>query len=84
MIHDPLSRQASAQTVLRAAFGLTEAEAALAGALQSGRAPGDFARQSGVSLNTVYTHLKRIKEKTGCSRMPALIRKLSDLQAPLR
>jgi DNA-binding CsgD family transcriptional regulator len=37
-----------------------------------------------LSLNTVYTHLRRIKEKTICHRMPELIRKLNDLHIPLR
>jgi DNA-binding NarL/FixJ family response regulator len=41
-------------------------------------------RASKVSVNTVYTHLRRIKEKTGCTRMPELIRKLNDLHVPLR
>ncbi len=44
----------------------------------------DYARTGGLSLNTVYTHLRRLREKTGCSRMPELIRRLNDLQMPLR
>jgi hypothetical protein len=32
-----------------------------------------------LSANTIYTHLRRIKEKSGY-RMPALIRRLNDLQ----
>ena len=52
--------------------------------LQSGTPPGDYARERAVSLNTVYTHLRRIKEKTRCHRMPELIRRLNDLQVPLR
>ena len=44
----------------------------------------DYARERMVSRNTVYTHLRRIKEKTGSRRMAALVRKLNDLKAPLR
>ena len=38
----------------------------------------------GGSLNTAYTHLRHLREKTGCSRMPELIRKLNEVQVPLR
>jgi DNA-binding CsgD family transcriptional regulator len=37
-----------------------------------------------VSINTVYTHLRRIKDKTGANRLPNLIRRLNDLHLPLR
>jgi DNA-binding CsgD family transcriptional regulator len=83
-IRDPLSRNAAAIRILREVFGLTEAEAGVAQALQTGIPIGDYARSRAVSLNTVYTHLRRIKEKTGCNRMTELIRKLNDLQVPLR
>ena len=46
--------------------------------------PGDYALTRSVSLNTVYTHLRRIKDKTRCRRMPELIRKLNDTVAPAR
>jgi DNA-binding CsgD family transcriptional regulator len=83
-VRDPLSRNAAAIGVLREVFGLTEAEASLAQALQAGIALGAYAREHAVSLNTIYTHLRRIREKTGCNRMAELIRKLNDLQVPLR
>lgn len=83
-VRDPLQRNGATACLLHALFGLTEAEADLARALQAGTTPGDYAGARAVSLNTVYTHLRRIKEKTGCHRMPELIRKLNDLQAPLR
>lgn len=82
--HDPLSRSGAAIQVLREVFGLTEAEAHLAQALQAGIALAEYARTHAVSRNTVYTHLRRIKEKTGCHRMAELIRKLNDLPLPLR
>ncbi|MEX2033735.1 MAG: hypothetical protein WEA28_00915 [Xanthobacteraceae bacterium] len=83
-VHDPMQRYTATVRVLRDVFGLTEAEAGLARALQAGMTLGDYARSRAVSLNTIYTHLRRIKEKTRCRRMPELIRKLNDLQTPLR
>jgi DNA-binding CsgD family transcriptional regulator/PAS domain-containing protein len=83
-IRDPLSRNAAAIRMLREVFGLTDAEASLAQALQAGVPYGEYAQARAVSLNTVYTHLRRIKEKTGCRRMAELIRKLNHLQVPLR
>jgi DNA-binding CsgD family transcriptional regulator len=83
-IHDPLQRDSANARVLRNVFGLTEAEAELARALQAGTTPGEYALARAVSLNTVYTHLRRIKEKTRCRRMAELIRKLNDLRLPAR
>jgi DNA-binding CsgD family transcriptional regulator len=83
-VHDPLQRVAGMIRMLREVFGLTEAEASVADALHAGKPLGDYARERKVSLNTVYTHLRRIKEKTGCTRMAELIRKLNDLRVPLR
>ena len=50
----------------------------MAAALCAGVSPDDYARERRLSRNTVYTHLRRIKEKTGCTRLPELIRKLND------
>jgi DNA-binding CsgD family transcriptional regulator len=83
-VRDPLSRNPAAAQMLREVFGLTEAEAALAFALQAGIPIAAYARERDVSINTVYTHLRRLKDKTGCTRLSELIRKLNDLQVPLR
>ena len=83
-VHDPLQRRRRAAESFREALGLTEAEANLAQALQEGMAVTDYARARGLSLNTAYTHLRRIKEKTGCKHMAELIRWLNDLHLPLR
>jgi DNA-binding CsgD family transcriptional regulator/PAS domain-containing protein len=83
-VHDPLGRNAAAMRLLRDVFGFTESEANLAQALQKGIPPGDYARSRAVSLNTVYTHLRRIKEKTGSKRMAEVIRRLNDLQVAVR
>ena len=69
---------------LRDVFGFTAAEASIAQALQAGTSLGEYARTHALSLNTIYTHLRRIKEKAGCHRMAELVRKLGDLQMPLR
>ena len=63
---------------------LTEAEALLAQALQAGVRLRDHARARGISINTIYAHLRNIKQKTDCHRMGELIRRLNDLQAVAR
>ena len=84
-VRDPLGRAAPATTgVFRAIFGLTEAEARLAQALQAGTSLADYAGSQGLSVNTVYTHLRRLREKTGSSRITELIRKLNDIEVPPR
>jgi DNA-binding CsgD family transcriptional regulator/PAS domain-containing protein len=83
-VRDPLRRHAAAIRTLREIFGLTDAEAHLAQALQAGVTLAEYAGSRGLSPNTVYTHLRRLREKTGCTRMPELIHKLNDLRLPLR
>jgi DNA-binding CsgD family transcriptional regulator len=70
--------------LLREVFGFTNAEASVALALRQGISLGEYARTQGVSQNTVYTHARRIKEKTGCHRMPELIGKLNEVKTLLR
>ena len=84
LVRDPLSHRTVAGGLLRDVFGFTDAEANLAQAVLAGTSLAHYARANAVTLNTVYTHLRRIKDKTGCSRMAELIRKLNDLQVPLR
>lgn len=79
LVRDPETRGAVSADLLREVFGLTAAEAALAQALQSGTTVGDYSRANRLSLNTVYTHLRRIKEKTGSTRMGELVRRLGDV-----
>ena len=38
----------------------------------------DLMDRSRVTLNTAYTHLRRLREKTGCHRMIELMRKLNE------
>ena len=65
-------------------FGFTEAEAALAQALVGGVSARQYALEQGISPNTAYTHLRRIKEKVGASRQVELIRKLNAARLPSR
>lgn len=83
-VRDPSQHNAATARILRNLFGLTAAEADLARALQAGATPINYAAARKISLNTAYTHLRRIKEKTRCSRMPELIRKLNDVDVALR
>lgn len=83
-VHDTRARSAMTGGALRELFSLTEAETLLAQALQSGVTLADYARMRALSLNTVYTHLRRLREKTGCNRMTELIHKLDELRSPLR
>ena len=43
-----------------------------------------YAAERRLSLNTVCSHLKRIREKTGCKSLPELIRKFGELSVPVR
>jgi DNA-binding CsgD family transcriptional regulator len=83
-IRDPLERDAAPAQMLRDLFGLTAAEAHFAQALQAGISPSDYASEAALSLNTVYTHLRHVKEKTGERRTARLRRKLSELRISLR
>lgn len=64
---------------LAAASELTLAESRLALALLDGVSPADYARSNGISNNTVYTHLRRIKDKLGAHRLPQLIGRLNEI-----
>jgi DNA-binding CsgD family transcriptional regulator/PAS domain-containing protein len=83
-VRDPAVRGSVDASALRDLFGLTDAEAALALALQTGVTPTAYARARRLSLNTVYTHLRRLREKTGSSRLHELIAKFDALRFPAR
>jgi DNA-binding CsgD family transcriptional regulator len=79
-IHDPLARKKTSVELLGQVFHLTTAEAEMANALCLGLSPDEYARKNKISPNTVYTHIRHLKEKTGTRRMTELIRKLNDLR----
>jgi DNA-binding CsgD family transcriptional regulator/PAS domain-containing protein len=83
-IRDPLRRGTTPDRALRELFGLTDAEAGVAQTLQAGIALGQYAQTHGISLNTIYTHLRHVREKTGCRSVADLVRKLAEFQLTLR
>ena len=80
-VSDPAERTAQLHA-FDLLFGFTEAEAALAQALVGGVSARRYAVEQGISPNTAYTHLRRIKEKVGASRQAELIRKLNAARLP--
>jgi DNA-binding CsgD family transcriptional regulator len=84
LVRDPLWRNTGTSQLLQEIFSLTNAEAHLAQALCGGTTTSAYAVERRVSLNTVYSHLKRIREKTGCRGVPELIRKFGEWNIPLR
>lgn len=58
-------------------FGLTRAEAAVAGLLTAGLSAADIAHRQGVSVGTVRTHIRRLFEKTETRTQIGLIAAIS-------
>jgi DNA-binding CsgD family transcriptional regulator len=84
LVHNPLDRKLAASEMLRQLFGLTNAEAHLVHALGGGMTPGAYARSRRVSITTVYTHLRRTREKTGWRSVAELTRRFNELTVSLR
>ncbi|MFM2087384.1 MAG: hypothetical protein RLZZ237_2253 [Pseudomonadota bacterium] len=72
LARDPQAPPAPQQT-LQQLFGLTPSEAQVAQALSSGAAIDSIAAETGVSVNTVKTHLHHIYDKTGATRQGELV-----------
>lgn len=62
---------------LSAACGLTRAEGALLSRLLTGDSLAEYARRSGITIETARTHAKRILSKTGYHRQIDLVRAVS-------
>jgi DNA-binding CsgD family transcriptional regulator len=62
---------------LAEAWGLTGAEAAVALDLLSGLSPAEQAARRGVTLNTVRSQVRSLKEKMGISRSADLVAHLA-------
>ncbi|WP_333587474.1 helix-turn-helix transcriptional regulator [Phenylobacterium sp.] len=58
--------------LMRSLFDLTPAEARIAQGVAAGQTLEDLALQGSVSINTVRNQLRRVLEKTGCSRQAEL------------
>ncbi len=84
LVHDPLQQSATAARMLRELYGLTNAEAQLVQALSSGMTAVAYAESRNVSITTVYTHLRRTREKTGWKSVAELTRRFHELNVALR
>ena len=83
MISDPATQQLPPERLLRQLFGLSQAEIRLAQALLTGMEATEYARDAGISANTVRSQLRSLFDKTGTRRQTDLVRLLSSLP-PLR
>ncbi len=63
---------------------LTNAEAQLVQALGTGMTAVAYAKGRGISVTTVYTHLRRTREKTGWKSVAELTRRFHELNVSLR
>jgi DNA-binding CsgD family transcriptional regulator/PAS domain-containing protein len=84
LVHDPLDRNLAAGRMLQDLFGLTRAEAHLVCALGTGTTAGAYADKRQVSIATVYTHLRRTREKTGWKSVAELTRRFNEMNMTLR
>jgi pimeloyl-ACP methyl ester carboxylesterase/DNA-binding CsgD family transcriptional regulator len=62
--------------LFRTTYGLTQAESGVAVLLASGARLPDIAERRGVSIDTIRTQIKLVKQKTGARDIPALVRLL--------
>jgi DNA-binding CsgD family transcriptional regulator len=67
--------------LVQSLFDLTPAEARVARSLASGKAVETIAADSGVSLNTIRTHVRGVLEKTGCNRQIDVVALLTAISA---
>jgi DNA-binding CsgD family transcriptional regulator len=70
---DPYSPHQIDRSDLEILFGLTRAEASLAVLLADRKTLQEAAAETGVSMNTIRTHLKHILEKTRCNRQAEVV-----------
>jgi DNA-binding CsgD family transcriptional regulator len=84
LVHDPLEQNLAAGRMLQDLYGLTNAEAQLVRALSTGMTAVSYAQSRGISITTVYTHLRRTREKTGWKSVAELTRRFHELNVALR
>jgi DNA-binding CsgD family transcriptional regulator len=65
--------------LMRSLFDLTPAEARVAQGIAAGKTLEDLAAAGVVSINTVRNQLRRVLEKTGCTRQAELAALLSSV-----
>lgn len=78
LFSDPRQSRSVGQDDLARVFGLSRAEARLAGALLDGTRLSDYADAAGISLNTAKAQLKQVFAKTGVNRQSDLMRRVAD------
>ncbi len=76
---DPAVADTSLGVRLRALYGLTKAEAAIAMDLSRGLSPTGIAPRRGVKPNTVRTQLAAVAAKMGCGRQADIAAKVASL-----
>lgn len=74
LISDPAKVAGQRLSLVRATYGLTQAEAAIASAVASGATLQQCAERRGVSIGTVRSQMKQVLGKTGCRRQADLVR----------
>jgi DNA-binding CsgD family transcriptional regulator len=84
LVHDPLLCNLATGRMLQELYGLTNAEAHLVQALSTGMTAVAYARSRRISVTTVYTHLRRTREKTGWKSVAELTRRFHELNVALR
>jgi DNA-binding CsgD family transcriptional regulator len=84
LVHDPLQRNLTTGRMLQELYGLTNAEAQLVQALGTGMTAVAYAKSRCISVTTVYTHLRRTREKTGWKSVAELTRRYHELNVSLR
>jgi DNA-binding CsgD family transcriptional regulator len=84
LVHDPLQQNLAAGRMLQELYGLTNAEAQLVQALGTGMTAVAYAQSRSVSVTTVYTHLRRTREKTGWKSVAELTRRFHEVNVALR
>ena len=81
-IVDPDGERAPDEVLLRQLYGLSPAEAALAGRLALGGTLRDAAVARGITLGTARSYLEQIFHRTGTRRQVELVRLLLTLPKP--
>ena len=84
VVYDPEQNIETVEELLRHMYGLTPAEARLAGLIAKGRSLGEAGILLGISHDTVRTHLKRIFSKTRTNRQSDLITLILNSPAALK
>ncbi|MBK7934608.1 MAG: helix-turn-helix transcriptional regulator [Acidobacteria bacterium] len=82
-ISDPDQQIETVDSVLTRIYGLTDAEARIAGLLTNGLSLGQICDELGIKQNTVRTHLKHIFSKTETNRQAELIKLILNSPANL-